>query len=94
MEQKELFTARIMRLLDEYAAAIPEVSTAEMPQPEFAAIVEKWQLSTGFLKKFLGKSDSAIQTYKYRKEHAITGAVAARIRRLDLVLDMMQEPEK
>ena len=94
MEQREVFTARIMRLLDEYAVAMPEVSTAEMPQPEFAAIVEKWQLSTGFLKKFLGKSDSAIQTYKYREEHAITGAVAARIRRLDLVLDMMQEPEK
>ena len=50
MEQKELFTARIMRLLDEYAAAVPEVSAAEMPQPKFAAIVEKWQLSTGFLK--------------------------------------------
>ena len=92
--QKELFTARIMRLLDEYAAAIPEVSTAEMPQPEFAAIVEKWQLSTGFLKKFLRKSDSAIQTYKYRRDHAITGAVAAQIRRLDFMLDAMQEPQK
>ena len=59
MEQKELFTARIMRLLDEYAAAIPEVSTAEMPQPEFAAIVEKWHLSNGFLKKFLPKAPRA-----------------------------------
>ena len=94
MEQKELFTARIMRLLDEYAAAIPEVSTAEMPQPEFAAIVEKWHLSNGFLKKFLRKSDSAIQTYKYRRDHAITGAVAAQIRRLDFMLDAMQEPAK
>ena len=94
MEQKELVTARIMRLLDEYAAAVPEVSAAEMPQPKFAAIVEKWQLSTGFLKKFLGKSDSAIQSYKYRKDHAITGSVAAKIRRLDLMLDAMQEPAK
>jgi len=83
-----------MRLLDEYAAAMPEVSTAEMPQPEFAALVAKWRLSTGFLKKFLGKSDSAIQTYKYRREHAVTGSVAARIRRLDFMLEAMREPAK
>ena len=90
MDQKKLFTARIMQLLDEYASGIPDVSSAEMPQPEFAAIVEKWHLSTPFLKKFLGKSDSAVQTYKYRKDHPVTGSVAARIRKLDFMLSALQ----
>jgi len=85
-DRKQQFTARIEQLLEEYAAALPEVSREEMPQPEFAAIVEKWQLSTGFLKKFLGKADATIQTYKYRKNLPIPGPVAARIRQLDNIL--------
>lgn len=73
-------------MLDEYAAALPEVPRVEMPQPEFAQMVEKWQFSTGFLKIFLGKSDATIQTYKYRKNLPIPGPVAAKIRQLDIIL--------
>ncbi len=90
-KRKQEITARIVAILDEYAAGLPEVSREEMPQPEFMAVVEKWQLSTGFLKKFLGKSDATIQTYKYRKNLPISGPVAAKIRQLDAVLSAFPE---
>ena len=93
METKELFANQIMQILDQYAIQLPMVSNAEMPQPEFMAIVKKWQLSTKFLKIFLNKSDAAIQTYKYRKNLPITGEVAAKIRQLDIMLSGLRGPE-
>ena len=90
MDQKQEFAARIAALLDEYAASLPQVSREDMPQPDFAAIVEKWSLSTGFLKKFLNKADATVQSYKYRKNLPIPGHVAAKIRQLDFTLSAMK----
>ena len=92
MTEKTL-ASKIEAIMQEYAASrmTPQVCTGKMPHDEFSAIVEKWQLSTGFLKVFLGKSEAAIQSYKYRKDHAITGPVATRIRQLDAVLESMRQ---
>lgn len=86
MERKELFATRIMRILDDYAYCMQDFPANGMPQPEFAAIVEKWHLSTGFLKVILGKSDATIESYKYREDKPITGKVAQKIRQLDFML--------
>lgn len=93
---EKTLASKIENLMQEYATSCmrPQVSTDKMPHSEFSAIVEKWQLSTGFLKVFLGKSESAIQTYKYRKDHVITGPVAVRLRQLDAILESMhQQPQ-
>lgn len=92
-DEKALLTSKIEGIMQEYARSFiaPNVSTDKMPQSEFAAIVKKWQLSTGFLKIFLGRSAEAVKSYKYRKDHTIPADTATKLRRLDVILDSMQQ---
>jgi len=92
-DEKALLTSKIENILQEYAKNFiaPNVSTDKMPQAEFSAIVKKWQFSTGFLQIFLGKSSEAVKSYKYRKDHTIPADAATKLRRLDVILDSMQQ---
>ena len=86
-------TSKIEKIMQEYASSCmtPNVSTDKMPQTEFTALVKKWQLSTGFLQIFLGKSAETIKSYKYRKGHPIPDDAAIRLRQLDAILGSMQQ---
>lgn len=85
---KKEFVQKIEELLIQYAnqTTLPDVSIEPMEKQEFLDIVEKWNLSNGFLQRILGKSRDSIANYKYRNG-LIPEPVAVRIRRLDAILE-------